>query len=332
MSEERFRALLLSQGEGGATQAAIGELEREALPAGDVLLRVAYSSINYKDGLAITGTGKIIRSFPFVPGIDAAGSVVESSHPAYAPGDQVILTGWGVGERHWGGLAQYMRLKGDWLVPLPAGLSLRQAMGIGTAGLTAMIAVLALEHQGLTPGGRPVLVTGAAGGVGSIAVALLARLGYEVVASTGRAETHDYLRGLGAASIIERGELTSPGKPLESERWAGAVDTVGGETLAGVLRSLAYFGSVAACGNAGGVSFTSSVFPFILRGVNLLGVESVMYAAEKRRLAWERLARELPSDLLDSLIESVPLEQAIATAQRIVKGQVRGRVVVDVNA
>jgi acrylyl-CoA reductase (NADPH) len=331
MTSEAFKALLLTQ-QDGATQAQIRQLQREELPAGDVLLRVAYSTINYKDGLAITGKGKIVRSFPFVPGIDAAGTIEQSSHPAYQVGDAVVLTGWGVGERHWGGLAQYARVKGDWLVPLPAGLSLKQAMGIGTAGLTAMMCIQALEAHGLQPGGRPVLVTGAAGGVGSVAVAVLAQLGYQVVASTGRTETHDYLRTLGASEIVERAELAGPGKPLESERWGGAVDTVGGDTLAGVLRSLAAGTSVAACGNAGGFTFSTTVFPFILRGVNLLGIESVNYPFEPRRQAWERLARELPRHLLDAMIEVVPLEQAITTAQTIIAGQVRGRVVVDVNA
>ncbi|HEX9374303.1 MAG TPA: acryloyl-CoA reductase, partial [Roseiflexaceae bacterium] len=244
-----FKALVLVQ-QDGATRAAIQDLDVGALPEGDVLVAVAYSSLNYKDGLAITGRGKIVRRFPMVPGIDFAGTVEESQHPEFKPGDPVVLTGWGVGERHWGGLAQKARVKGDWLVPLPQGLSLEQTMGIGTAGLTAMLAVMALEEHGLAPGGREVLVTGASGGVGSVAVAVLAKLGYAVVASTGKAGAHDYLKSLGATEVIDR--LAPSGRPLDSERWAGAVDTVGGETLAALLPALAYGAAVAACGNAGG--------------------------------------------------------------------------------
>src|SRR5581483_7180949 len=276
MPTDTFKALVVDQRD-GQISAAIQELGLEALPAGDVLVDVAYSSLNYKDGLAITGRGKIIRQFPMAPGIDFAGTVAESQHPAYQPGDQVVLTGWGVGERHWGGMSQKARVKGDWLVPLPEGLTLEQSMAIGTAGFTAMLCVMALEAQGIVPG-RELAVTGAAGGVGSVAVALLARQGHAVVASTGRAAERDYLAALGAREVI--GRLPAEGKPLESERWGGAIDTVGGATLAAVLRALAYGGSVAACGNAGGVELNTTVFPFILRGVSLLGIESVMCPAE----------------------------------------------------
>jgi acrylyl-CoA reductase (NADPH) len=326
-----FKALVLNQTD-GAVQAAIQDLTDDALPQGDVLVQVAYSSLNYKDGLAVTGTGKVVRSYPMVPGIDYAGTVVESSSPAYRPGDQVVLTGWGVGERHFGGFAQFARAKADWLVPLPAGLALRQAMAVGTAGLTAMLSVLSLEEHGVAPGGREVVVTGAGGGVGSVAVALLAKLGYRVTASTGRAETHEYLRALGATEILDRSVLATPsGRPLESERWGGAVDTVGGETLASLLRTVAYGGSVAACGLAGGTSLNTTVMPFILRGVNLLGIDSVMCPLPRRRLAWERIARDLPLDRLDQLTEVVSLEQVPALSAAILKGRVRGRVVVDVN-
>ncbi|MBK9943109.1 MAG: oxidoreductase [Kouleothrix sp.] len=327
MSDDTFAALVLEQRD-GQTHAAVQDLRVSALPAGDVLVAVAYSSLNYKDGLAITGRGKIIRQFPMVPGIDFAGTVEQSQHPDYQPGDAVVLTGWGVGERHWGGMAQKARVKGEWLVPLPPGLSARQAMGIGTAGFTAMLAVLALEQRGLAPGG-PVLVTGAAGGVGSIAVALLARAGHTVVASTGRAAEAAYLRGLGAAEVI--GRLAAEGRPLESERWAGVVDTVGGATLAAALRQAAYGAGVAACGNAGGVELNTSVFPFILRGVGLLGIDSVLCPQPRRRAAWERLARDLPADMLDQIVSAAALRDLPALSAAIVDGQVRGRVVVDVS-
>jgi len=326
MTSNTFKALVLDQRDGQLT-ATLQSLGIDALPAGDVLVDVAYSSLNYKDGLAITGRGKIIRAFPMAPGIDFAGTVAESQHPDYRPGDQVILTGWGVGERHWGGMSQKARVKGDWLVPLPAGLSLQQAMAIGTAGFTAMLCVMALEDHGFAPG-RELLVTGASGGVGGVAVALLAQLGHTVVASTGRAEERDYLAALGAREVI--GRLPAEGKPLESERWGGAVDTVGGATLAAVLRALAYRASVAACGNAGGMELATTVFPFILRGVNLLGVESVICPPERRRAAWARLVRDLPADKLDRMTQIVPLADVPAFSQKIVAGNVRGRVVVDV--
>lgn len=333
MGDATFRALVIEQADGRQI-AEVREIEREALPAGEVLVRVAYSTINYKDGMAITGEGKIVRGgFPFVPGIDYSGTVEESSDPQYGVGDEVMLTGWGVGEKHWGGLAELARAQGVWLVPLPAGMSLRRAAGIGTAGLTAMIAVLALEAAGLKPGGQPVVVTGAAGGVGSVAVALLARLGYEVAASTGRAELHDYLRRMGATQLLERSELaTGSTRPLESERWAGAVDAVGGTTLATLLKTMAYGSSIAACGLAGGADLATTVLPFILRGVSLLGIESVNYPRERRLRAWERLAHDLPAELLDEMIEEVPLAAVPELAQAILKGQVRGRTVVNVNA
>jgi len=322
-----FKALVLDQLD-GQTRPQIRELDTDALPAGDVLVDVAYSSLNYKDGLAITGRGKIIRTFPMAPGIDFAGTVAESQHPDYRPGDPVVLTGWGVGERHWGGMSQKARVKGDWLVPLPTGLSLQQAMAIGTAGFTAMLCVMALEDHGLKPGGREVLVTGASGGVGGVAVALLAQLGHTVVASTGRTEESEYLTALGAHEVI--GRLAANGKPLESERWAGAVDTVGGATLGALLPTMAYRASVAACGNAGGAELATTVFPFILRGVNLLGIESVMCPPEPRRAAWARLARDLPAHKLDRMTRIVPLRDVSALSQEIVAGRVRGRVVVDV--
>lgn len=321
---------MLEQAE-GKVQASVQALEPARLPEGDVTVRVAYSSINYKDGLAITGKGKIIRSFPAVPGIDFAGEVVESRSPAYKPGDQVVLTGWGVGERHWGGLAELARVKADWLVPLPAGLTLQQSMAIGTAGLTAMLCVMALEEQSISRD-REVLVTGASGGVGSVAVALLARLGYKVAASTGRPELHEYLTALGASSIVDRSTLsTLSERPLESERWGGAIDTVGGNTLASVLKAMAYGASVAACGLVGGNALPTSVFPFILRGVNLLGVDSVMCPTARRTAAWERIARDLPPDAFAAITQTVGLSEAAGLAEAITLGQVRGRVVVDVS-
>ncbi|HWQ13928.1 MAG TPA: MDR family oxidoreductase [Roseiflexaceae bacterium] len=323
-----FRALVVDQRDGAYT-AEIRELPAEALPDGDVTIAVAYSSLNYKDGLCVTGQGRVARSFPMVPGIDLAGTVVESRSPHYTPGKAVVLTGWGIGERHWGGFATLARVRSEWLVPLPEGLTLRQAMGIGTAGFTAMLAVMELEEAGVRPGQREVLVTGASGGVGSIAVAVLSRLGYNVTASTGRPEHHDYLRHLGARQILAREELTRPGRPMESERWAGAVDTVGGDTLAGVIRSAAYYGAIAACGNAGGATLTTTVFPFILRGVRLIGVESVLCPQDRRRTAWARLTRDLPRDLLEGMIRTATLEEVPDLSREIVAGRVRGRVVIE---
>ncbi len=331
MSDETFRALVVDES-GGSRRVEVRDVPVSDLPPGEVLVRVAYSTLNFKDGLAVTGKGKILRSTPMAPGIDFAGTVVESASPQFKPGDQVVLTGWGVGERHWGGYSQLNRVKADWLVPLPEGMSLRQAMAIGTAGFTAMLCVQALERHGVKPGGREVLVTGAAGGVGSVAVALLARAGYQVVAATGRLQEEEYLKSLGADSVIDRAVLTAPGRPLETERWAGAVDTVGGAVLGGIFRSVAYYGVVAACGNAGGAEFTTSVFPFILRGVQLIGVESVMVPPEQRREAWARIARDLPGELIDRLTEVIPMAAVPEYSETITRGQVRGRIVVDVNA
>ncbi len=331
MSDETFRALVVDES-GGSRRVEVRDVPVSDLPPGEVLVRVAYSTLNFKDGLAVTGKGKILRSTPMAPGIDFAGTVVESASPQFKPGDQVVLTGWGVGERHWGGYSQLNRVKADWLVPLPEGMSLRQAMAIGTAGFTAMLCMQALERHGVKPGGREVLVTGAAGGVGSVAVALLARAGYQVVAATGRLHEEEYLKSLGAASVIDRAVLTAPGRPLETERWAGAVDTVGGAVLGGIFRSVAYYGVVAACGNAGGAEFTTSVFPFILRGVQLIGVESVMVPPEQRREAWARISRDLPGELIDRLTEVIPMAAVPEYSETITRGQVRGRIVVDVNA
>ena len=323
---QTFKALVVESGE--PYTANIRQASTAELPQGEVLVRVAYSSLNYKDGLAITGAGKIIRNFPMVPGIDFAGTVVESASPEYKAGDEVVLTGWGVGERHWGGLAQMARVKSDWLVPLPTGLSLQQVMGIGTAGFTAMLCVMALEKQGISKD-KEVLVTGAAGGGGSIAVAVLAKLGYRVLASTGRPGEEAYLKSLGATEILDRAVLSEPAKALESERFSGAVDTVGGAVLAGVLPRLVYGGSVAACGNAGGVKLETTVFPFILRGVSLLGVDSVMCPKPRRMEAWARLAKDLPLNLLEQAMQTASLEEVPRLAQEILKGQVRGRAVVD---
>jgi len=335
MQQDRFKALVLDQ-EGNAVHASIQELSRDDLPAGDVTVAVAYSSLNYKDGLAVTGQGKIVRAYPMVPGIDLAGTVAESQSPDYKLGDEVVLTGWGVGERHWGGYAGMARVKGAWLTPLPRGLSFAQAMGVGTAGFTAMLAVMALEDHGLRPadsGQKPVIVTGAAGGVGSVAVALLAHLGYAVAASTGRSALRDYLTSLGAREIVARDDLAAPSnRPLESERWAGGVDTVGSATLAALLRTTTYGGSVAACGLAGGSDLPTTVIPFLLRAVNLLGIDSVMCPPDRRRAARERLARDLPADTLDRITQVVSLGDVPRLAGEILKGQVRGRVVVDVRA
>jgi acrylyl-CoA reductase (NADPH) len=264
-----------------------------------------------------------------VPGIDLAGTVLESRSPLYMPGNAVVVTGWGLGERHWGGYAALARVKPEWPIPLPEGLTLRQAMGVGTAGFTAMLGVLAIEEAGVRPGEGEVLVTGASGGVGSIAVAILSRLGYSVTASTGRPEHHEYLRGLGARQIIDRTELTRQGRPMETERWAAALDTVGGDTLAGVIRSTSYYGPIAACGNAGGHMLNTTVFPFILRGVRLLGIESVMCPQERRRAAWARIARDMPRELLDGMIQTAKLDDVPELSREIVAGRVRGRVVID---
>jgi acrylyl-CoA reductase (NADPH) len=323
-----FRAVFVTQ-----TSAAITDLERDQLPSGEVLVRVAYSSLNYKDGLAVTGKPGVIRSYPMVPGIDFAGIVEESTSEEFAAGDEVVITGCGTGETIWGGYAEFARLDAKNIVPLPRGMTLVQAMGIGTAGFTAMQSVIELERHGLKPGGREVLVTGAAGGVGSTAVAILAKLGYKVAASTGRPEQHDYLRSLGAASIIDRAELSAPSKrPLESERWAAAIDSVGGDTLSGVLRSVETRGSVAACGLAGGSALNTTVFPFILRGVRLLGIDSPKVDKAGRLEIWSRLATDLPLDKLDVMIEIRPLSEIFVLGEQILAGKIKGRVVVDVRA
>lgn len=326
-----FKAIYLTQEE-GKTHAEVRTLDEAALPAGDVSVRVLYSTLNYKDGLAITGKAPVVRGFPMVPGIDLAGVVEESSHPDWKPGDAVILNGWGLGERHWGGLAQKARLSGDWLIPLPATLTARQAMSIGTAGYTAMLCVLALERHGIRAGAGDILVTGATGGVGGIAIALLAKLGHRVIATTGRMMESAYLLGLGAAEVIDRGELSSPGKPLMKERWVGVIDTVGSHTLANACASTSYGGAVAACGLAQGMDFPATVAPFILRGITLYGIDSVMVSREKRIHAWNRLSSDLDPQRLDAMTREIGLVQTLEAANALLSGHVRGRLVIDVNA
>jgi acrylyl-CoA reductase (NADPH) len=324
-----FKALLLEEKDGKVVP-RVAELAEDALPSDDVTVAIEHSTLNYKDGLILQGLGRLVRQYPHVPGIDFAGRVLSSDNPAWREGDPVLLTGWRVGEAHWGGYGQKARVKGDWLVKLPVGLTTRQAMAIGTAGFTAILAVMALEDHGLAPDKGEVLVTGAAGGVGSVATAILAKLGYQVAASTGRPETHDYLRKLGATSIVERASIEKPsGKPLEGERWAGCIDAVGGGTLAQVLTQLKYHASVAACGLAGGAKLEATVIPFLLRGVNLLGIDSVMCPTPRREQAWARLARDLPLDLLESMITEARLEDLPRLAGEILAGKVRGRVVVN---
>lgn len=325
-----FKALVVEQTD-GKSHAKVTELDEAQLPQGDVTVRVEYSTLNYKDGLAITGKSPVVRKFPMVPGIDFAGTVEQSDHAGFKVGDKVLLNGWGVGESHWGGLAQKARVSGDWLLPLPQGLTTRQAMAVGTAGYTAMLCVQALERQGVTPANGEILVTGANGGVGSIAIAILARRGYKVVASTGRMEESDRLRQLGASDVIDRAILAGPGKPLAKERWAGAVDSVGSHTLANICASTRYGGTVAACGLAQGMDFPASVAPFILRGVKLVGIDSVYAPLAQRQQAWARLAEEIP-DMLEQIAREIPLVDAAATAQALLEGKVKGRVVVDVNA
>ena len=326
-----FRALFIEKDEQGQ-RVSLKNLQQNQLPDGDVLVRVSHSTLNYKDALAMTGKGPVVRQFPMVPGIDLAGIVEESQHPDFKAGDAVLLNGWGVGEAHWGGLSQYARLNGDWLIPQPEGFSPAEAMAIGTAGYTAMLSVLALERHGITPERGDILVTGANGGVGSFAIALLARLGYRVVASTGRPEEAEYLSALGAAEIIERASLSAPGRPLGRERWAGAIDSVGSHTLANVCASTRYGGCVAACGLAQGMDFPATVAPFILRGVTLAGIASVMRPRADRLAAWQRLARDLDRGLLATTTHTIGLEQAIEAASALLAGHVRGRIVVDVNA
>ena len=326
-----FNALVLREVD-GVVAAAVEEIDESALPAGDVTIDVAYSSLNYKDGLILNGLGGLVRSYPHVPGIDLAGTVRASQHPDVGAGDAVVCTGYRVGETRWGGYAQLARLKGEWPTALPPGLTLRAAMGMGSAGLTAAIALEALEAHGLEPGSGEVLITGAAGGVGSFSVLLLGSLGYEVVASTGRPELEEYLRELGAAAIIPRQELTEPsGKPLETARWAGCIDSVGGSTLASVLAQMDHGASVAAVGLAGGSALETTVIPFLLRGVNLLGIDSVLYPADKRGPAWSRLTSHLPVEKTDSICSEAHLEDLPRLGSEILAGKVRGRVIVDVN-
>jgi acrylyl-CoA reductase (NADPH) len=323
-----FRALVLYE-EGGRVVSRLETLDDSRLPEGEVTVAVEYSTLNYKDGLILEGQGRLVRQYPHVPGIDFAGTVERSDSPEFKPGDAVILTGWRVGELHWGGYAEKARVRAEWLVHRPDGLSAAQTMAIGTAGFTAMLAVLALERHGLEPAQGEVLVTGAGGGLGSVAVALLAALGYRVAAATGRPQLREYLEGLGAAELVERAALAQkPARPLDRERWAGAVDAVGGTTLATILTQLKYRASVAACGLAGGSDLPASVIPFLLRGVNLLGIDSVMCPKDERVEAWRRLARDLPKGKLDRMTRLVPLSQVASLAPQILKGEVRGRIVV----
>jgi acrylyl-CoA reductase (NADPH) len=325
-----FNALVIEKDAAGY-RAGVQQVDDSALPPGDVTVRVDYSTINYKDGLAITGKSPVVRSFPLHAGIDFAGVVESSEDARFAPGDRVVLNGWGVGESHSGGLAQKARVKADWLVPLPEGLTTRQAMAIGTAGYTAMLCVMALERHGVLPGAGDILVTGANCGVGSVAIALLSGLGHRVVASTGRLEESAYLQSLGAAEVIDRATLSAPGKPLAKERWAGVVDSVGSHTLANACASTQYGGAVAACGLAQGLDFPASVAPFILRGITLYGIDSVMAKPSVRMPAWERLARDLDLAKLDAITTEIGLAQALQAGADILAGRVRGRLVVDVH-
>jgi len=329
-----FNALVVTKDDdSGKTLAAVAQIGLEQLPDGEVTVAVEYSTVNYKDGLCIGPGGGLVRKYPHVPGIDFAGTVEASRDDRYKPGDKVVLTGWRVGEAHWGGYSQKANVKADWLVPLPQGLDSRQAMAVGTAGFTAMLAVMALEDHGMEPGHGPVLVTGAAGGVGSVATAILANLGYEVAGVTGRPEAADYLRSLGAARIVARDEINETIKrPLEAESWAGCVDAVGGAMLARVLGQMKYGASVAAVGLAGGAGLPTTVIPFLLRGVNLLGIDSVMQPYDNRLRAWQRIASDLPMGKLESMIQPARLSDLPQLGADILKGQIRGRVVVDVNA
>ncbi|MCG5515415.1 MULTISPECIES: MDR family oxidoreductase [unclassified Ectothiorhodospira] len=324
------RAIVLNKNDEGVI-ASVQSLTDADLPEGDVTVQVAYSTLNYKDGLAITGKAPVVKQYPMVPGVDFSGTVESSDHPDFKPGDAVILNGWGVGEGHPGGMSQKARVKGEWLVPLPSVLTPRRAMAVGTAGYTAMLCMLALVRQGVTPDKGDVLVTGANGGVGSVAVALLAGRGFNVVASTGRIEEAGHLKALGASEVIHRDELSGPGKPLGKTRWAAAVDTVGSQTLANVLSTTQYGGSVAACGLAQGMDLPTTVAPFILRGVNLLGVDSVYVPMERRVEAWDCIATELDTNKLESMTTEVGLDEVIPLAEKILSGQVRGRTIVDVN-
>lgn len=324
-----FNGILIEKDEAGY-RASYQSLSEEILPAGDVTVAVQWSSLNYKDGLALTGASPVVRRFPLIPGIDFAGTVLESQHPDWYPGDKVVLNGWGVGETHSGGLAERARVRGDWLVALPERFQPRDAMAIGTAGYTAMLCVMALEKHGITPGDGDILVTGANGGVGSVAITLLAKLGYQVVAATGRLHEADYLKSLGAAEVIDRAELATPGRPLGKERWAGVIDTVGSHTLANACATTRYGGAVAACGLAGGMDFPSTVMPFILRGVTLYGIDSVMVPRPLRQQAWARLAEDLDLTRLHLLTREVPLSQVVTLGDAFLAGQVRGRILVNV--
>ena len=327
-----FSGILINKDEEGKQSVEVAQIDESQLPEGDVTIDVQYSTINYKDGLAITGSSPVVRKFPMVPGIDLAGVVSESSNSEWKAGDAVVLNGWGVGEGHWGGLAQKARLKGEWLVPLPSAFSAKQAMAIGTAGYTASLCVDTLVNHGVTPDQGEILVTGATGGVGSFAVTLLAKAGFTVVAATGKASEADYLKGLGASDIIDRNELSEKGKPLQRERWAGVVDSVGSFTLANACAQTRYGGAVAACGLAQGPDFSATVMPFILRGVALLGVDSVMAPRGPRLKAWERLARDLDASSLDTIGQEIGLADAIQAGSDILAGKIRGRLIVDVNA
>lgn len=325
-----FKGILVEKDESGY-RAAVKEIDDAQLPVGDVTVRVSHSTLNYKDGLAITGKGPVVRKFPMVPGIDLVGVVEESTHAQYKAGDRVLLNGWGVGEAHWGGLAQKARLNGDWLIPLPSGFTPQQAMAIGTAGYTAMLCVLALERHGVEPAHGEILVTGAAGGVGSVAIAVLAKLGYSVVAVTGRPQDSEYLKYLGATEVLERSQFSAPGKPLGKERWAGAVDVAGSHVLANVCATTKYRGVVTACGLAAGMDLPATVAPFILRGVTLAGIDSVMCPRADRLQAWQRLETDLDMAKLGNISQEVGLAEAIPLAGKLLKGEVRGRIVVDVN-
>jgi acrylyl-CoA reductase (NADPH) len=328
---DRFKAVLIRK-DGEAQKAELTELSRDELMDGDVTVAVSHSTVNYKDGLVLSGRSPVVRRFPMIPGIDLAGTVESSSHSEFKPGDKVLLNGFGLSETHYGGHAQMARVKGDWLVPLPKAFSESEAMAIGTAGYTAMLCILALEDAGVTPAKGPVLVTGAAGGVGSVAVALLAKLGYQVIASTGRPEEAGYLKQLGAAEIIPRSELSGDPKPLAKERWAGAVDSVGSKTLANVLACTKYGGAVAACGLAQGMDLPGSVAPFILRGVSLLGIESVYMPKPRRLVAWQRLARDLDKEKLTQMTKTIGLKDVFQAGEDILAGRVRGRLVVDLHS
>ena len=334
MSTETFRALMLNADEDGKVNAAITDLTNNDLPeAGDVLIAVDYSTINYKDGLVINGLGKLVRDYPHIPGVDLAGTVLESYDDRYKPGDQVVATGWRMGEIWWGGHAQRARIKADWLVPLPEGMTTRQVMSMGTAGLTAALSIMALENQGVTPDAGEVLVTGAAGGVGSVAVTMLAKRGYSVAAVTGRPETADYLTGLGASTIIPREALSEPTtRPMESATWAGCIDNVGGSTLSRVIGQMAYGGTIASLGNAGGIKIETNVLPFILRGVNLLGIDSVMQPYENRVKAWQNITNWMDMAKLDAMVTETNLDDVTDYASAILKGQVKGRILVNPNA